>query len=151
MTDPQTAALAMRDRFVADEGRTPQEINSGMCFDFAEALEGEHGDLFETFELGNLYNHNFAAGEDCVDATGFDAAMIHRICPNWNPPAGFTWQTMFDDCGLSWTGTHGWAFCAQNGLSYDIENPEGVTNVFDLAFFQRIFAAYRARLVEPAA
>lgn len=131
---------SLRDRLCRENNKTPQQMNSGQCDEFADALEGEDP-RFESMELGNLYNHTTG---DCDDATGFDVEMIHRINPHWQPPADFTWEQAFDECGLSWTGTHIWAFCSANGLSYDIENVDGVANVFDLEFFKRIFAHYRA-------
>lgn len=143
--DINTITREMRDRLVAEYKQTPREINTGRCMEFCEELEREHPDLFESLELGNFYNHNYAAGEDAGDATGFDVELINRFNPNWRLPADFSWEEAFNDCGLNWTGTHVWAYCQYNGLCYDIENVEGVQNVFDLDFFKRIFDYCRSK------
>lgn len=130
---------ALRDELCQENGKTPLQMNSGQCDEFADALE-RMDSRFVSYELGNFYNHTTG---DCDDATGFDVDLIHRIIPNWKPPADFTWEEAFNESGLSWTGTHVWAHCSENGLSYDIENVDGVENVFDLDFFKRIFAHYR--------
>lgn len=149
--DPATALVhALRDEYVNGQGKTPREINSGQCFDFSEELERRYPEYFECEGFGNFMNHDFAAGQDCDDATGFDEKWHGPR--GWKPPEGMTWDDLFHGCQFSWDGTHGWAYCAKNGRYYDIENPDGVTDVFQLAFLQRIIAGYRAhRASKPVA
>lgn len=138
--DPAAVVHALRDKWIAEMGKTPKEINNGLCFDFAEALEHQHPDMFEAEGFGNFMNHDFDAGEDCDDATGFDQKWLQHK-PKWHPPEGLDWDDMFKI--FSWDGTHGWAYCKQNGLCYDIEHPDGVANVFDLTFLQPHIRHYR--------
>lgn len=137
---PSDIVRAKREQWCDDQGLTPKEINNGQCFDFAEELERENRDMFEAEGFGNFMNHDYEAGEDFGDATGFDQKWLqHR--PHWQPPEGLDWDDMFKI--FSWDGTHGWAYCERDSKCYDIEHPEGVYNVFDLTFLQPHIADYR--------
>jgi hypothetical protein len=137
--DPSAIVHRLRNQWVEQQGKTPQQINTGQCFDFAEELESEHPELFEAEGFGNFCNHDWNAGQCSDDATHFEYEkwMEPR---GWHPPHGLTWDDMFEL--FRFDGTHGWAYCGRNGLCYDIEAPDGVKNVFDLPFLQRIIHGY---------
>lgn len=145
--NPAALVHALRDEYVREQGKTPREINSGQCFDFAEELESRYRGMFETEGFGNFCNHDWDAGQCSDHATGFVTHWMEER--GWHPPEGMDWDDTFKM--FSFDGIHGWAYCFQNGLCYDIENPDGVKNVFDLAFLQRWVAGHRAitESVEP--
>lgn len=133
--DPSQLAHEVADRMLKEYGQSAMDFNSGNCFDYSDELAGLYPHVFNSLELGNFYNHDYDKGEDAGDATGFDEKLLAHY-PNWKPIKGMTWDQMFHR-GFNWTGTHGWAYCKANGLSYDIECPEGVANFLDLPFFKR--------------
>ena len=135
--DPHTQlAHEVAEELLAEYGVSAQEFNNGRCMEFSDELE-RRDSSFESLELGNFYNH--PEGGDCGDATGFGENWLARF-PEWQPPHGLTWQDLYARYGFDWTGTHMWAFCNANRLCYDIEAPDGVRNVLDLPFFQRMIA-----------
>lgn len=140
---PAPIAHALRDKLLAETGLTPEQFNSGHCMDFADDLAREHRDLFEEIEMANLFNHDYEAGEDSDDATGFDLDMVKKLFPVMEPPAGWTWDDLFQAVP---TGTHVWAYCHSDHHSYDIEAPDGVLNPLDLPFFQRLIHHYDAEV-----
>jgi hypothetical protein len=140
---PTQAVCALRDEWIAEQNTTAYAINRGQCFEFADALEEAYPDLFVSIEIGNIFRYEGKYNDDPV---GFDEALIAQHWPNIKPYPGLTWEQMFQDCDLSWPGTHGWAFCAQTGLSYDVETPEGVSNPFDLPFFDS-YKAHGAKVL----
>lgn len=140
--DPSEIVHKLRDRWVEETGKTPQQINAGMCFDFADELASDHPELFFSVGLGNFMNHDCKTGQNCWDATGFDLELLRLHYPAWHPPQGWTWKTMFEVVN---DGCHGWAICKTNGLCYDIEVPDGIANPFELPWFKRFFAALRSK------
>lgn len=131
--DPAAIAHQVRDELLAETGITAMEFNNGSCMDYADELE-RRDPSFHSLELGNFYNH--PEGGDCNDATGFGENWLANH-PEWQPPQGLTWQDLYDNYGFNWTGMHVWAWHEGTRLCYDIERPDGVSNVLDLPFFQR--------------
>ena len=140
---PTEIVIRVRDEFVAETGETPHQINRGQCFEFADALETAAPRLFQSLEIGNFYRYT---GEYKDEPVGFDEKLL-KTWPSFKPVHGLTWKQMFEDVGLSWPGTHGWAYCKQTGLCYDIETPEGKANPFELSFFESWFDHYHKNKV----
>lgn len=138
--DPSAIVKELRERYISETGKTPQQINSGLCFDFSDDLETEAPDLFMSVGVGNFMNHDHNAGECSDDATGWDMELIRLHYPNWQPAEGWTWEEMFEVLN---EGCHGWAICKQNGLNYDVEAPEGVASPFDLPWFKNFLSKQR--------
>lgn len=141
LNDPSAIVHELRDKWIKETGQTPQQINSGQCFNFSDDLETEHPELFSSVGLGNFMNHDYVSGEDCGDATGFDLELLRLHYPAWHPPQGWTWEQMFE---IVDDGCHGWAICTKNNLCYDIETPDGIANPFELPWFTRYLASHRS-------
>ncbi len=136
-SDPHTQlAHEVAEELLAEAGVSAMDYNTGRCMEYADELASRDSS-FDSLELGNFYNH--PEGSDCHYATGFGEKWLATF-PEWQPPSGLTWDDLYHQYGFDWTGMHVWAFCAANRLCYDIEAPDGVSNVLDLPFFQRIIA-----------
>jgi hypothetical protein len=123
-----------------DRGLTPRDINHGRCEEFANDLERVAPDIFQSISIGDIMRYN----ED-DDPTRFDEKLLRKYWPTYHPFEGVTWQEMFDN-GLNWPGIHAWAFSPVNKLCYDAETPHGVSNPFDLSFFDLWKVEVRANL-----
>jgi hypothetical protein len=113
-----------------------QEINSGLCPEFAEDLIEILGGSSDTFH--SLCCDEFMRGEN-GEETENEVWDQNLLTTHWNitPPDGTTWQELDKMC----IGYHVWIFF--EGRYYDCECPDGVDNFFNLPFFDRWIKSHK--------
>lgn len=159
----ETATIAVRtavssaikdqlSRWIAAGAPSAQYINSGggkecgCCVDFADELYwalSKEGIEVDEFGVDSFLSRNHES--DDGSGNPFDRALLTKYWPLIVPPAGFTWDDLAlvsADAGF-WPGTHQWVHVG--GQHFDAECPEGVDNFFDLPFFKRVLASWRAQ------
>ncbi|MGF7535287.1 hypothetical protein AAGG74_16670 [Bacillus mexicanus] len=110
-----------------------EEINCGLCNDFAEEIEYRFNGTVEI-----LSNDHFVEEREGLD--GWNGDEQDKWVKKWlkvydsMPPYPLTVEKLTDEI----RGYHCWVY--SDGLHYDAECPEGVKNMFDLPFFQRYLA-----------
>jgi hypothetical protein len=143
--------LDLREQWVVS-GRAEsfEEINSGQCEDFAEALveavleQSAEGDTpeIETIELPNFFRIDPKTGFALDEGGPLDRAKLSAALPNMKPPQGMSWDDLdrfIWDASICW-GYHVFAIC--EGRVFDSEAPHGVDGIFDLPFYQRFIARF---------
>lgn len=101
------------------------EINNGPCAYFAEITQSKFDGI-----LTILNSNTF------LDGLGLDereADWIEAILKHYNSPLPL--GLCMDDLNEMVFGYHQWVY--SDGKHYDAECPEGVTNLFNLPFYQR--------------
>ena len=165
-TETLTAAIRTTIRQWIEGGRAVEamDINcgkaDGCCDDFvADVYDTLGGQDVAYDELGLS-----EMGIDSVMAVGdesdpeafnegrpFDRTLLAKYWPSVQPPQGLSWDDL-DQLSVDASfncGTHVWI--AVNGRHHDAECPEGVDNLFELPFFQRVIASWKAdRAVEAS-
>jgi hypothetical protein len=145
---PAAIRTVMQRRLDSGWAKFGGEVN---CGDFIQPIYAELGGMLRTYELGidefgiqGLLNFNPDEGVSDVGAP-FDREIIAAHWPKIAPPAGLSWDDMDRlsvDAGLC-SGTHVWMVL--DGRHYDCECPDGVENPFELPFFQRVIASWKAK------
>lgn len=143
--------IDLREQWVAS-GRAEsfEEINSGQCDDFAEALveavleQSAEGDVpeIESIELPNFFQIDPNTGFAFDEGGPLDREKLLSALPNMKPPQGMSWDDLdrfIWDAGISW-GYHVFAIC--EGLVLDSEAPYGVDSIFELPFYQRFMLKF---------
>jgi hypothetical protein len=156
-----TAAIQQTVQQWIDKGLTkhPKDINCGMaqggcCDDFVsdvyETLGGQDV-AYDEMGLSELGIDNLMIpDEDFTEGRPFDRELLAEHWPNVQPTQGLTWDDLdqlSEDAGF-FTGTHVWI--TVGGRHYDAECPEGVDNLFELPFFERVIESWNAdRAMKP--
>jgi hypothetical protein len=139
------AARATLARWLAcDRAVDPAQINSGearggCCADFARDLCNALGTAAESLGVQDVGVDSFlVADEDETEGRPFDRRLLKKYWPGVQPPAGLTWDDIDDVSSLAsfCGGTHVWV--TADGRHYDSECVDGVSNFFELPFFQRV-------------
>lgn len=150
----EDAILEVRQRMLDDgEAESFLEINRGLCEDLAmEAIDlverragGEGRDLGLTdCSIGAFIEVDPRTGFAYDDGGPFDRELIARHYPLTAPPEGMTWDDM--DAVSGYCGINGGSHIVveHEARFYDAEVPEGVDNLFDLPYMQRLVAKWTA-------
>ncbi len=114
-----------------------QEINCGLCPEFAEELLHLLGGLSEVSR--SICCDELMMGE-AGEKDENDIWDTELLTKYWsiNPPPDTTWQEL-NNMNI---GYHVWIF--YKGKHYDCECPDGVNNFFDLPFFRRWINNYKS-------
>ena len=115
------------------EGHSPNEINNGNCFEFADDVESILPDRFISIGIDSLMLYR---GKWSDEEYAFDADLLTRQYPDYAPLNEHTWEEMFLWGVFAWPGIHAWAHCGVTGLCFDAETPEGIINPFALRYFE---------------
>lgn len=141
------AILEARKRYLEDGlADSLEAINEGLCGDFSDSVIEVLGGVREA-PVHDVSVASFqAAGAEggFEDGRPFDRELLTTHWPRVQPPGGLSWESLdalSADAALG-DGTHVWL--TDGVLHYDAECPHGVGNFFDLPFFQRIIADWRA-------
>jgi len=121
-------------QYAEENNCTAWDINNGLCADFAADLISKLGGYNDSiFELSGDMFFNFRDVEFAKENWGLITETEYGV---WSdkmldlygcPPINI--HNLKDELA------HVWVFC--DGKHYDAETPEGVTNWFQLPFFQR--------------
>ena len=150
----------IRGEMVRDgEADSFEDINNGHCEEFAErvvdmvvsqAADGKAPDI-EPFEMPNFFQVDPSTGFAYDNGGPLDRDLLLRVLPSMLPPGGISWDefdSLLSSTGIGW-GTHVFMVC--DGRVYDSEAPHGVDSMFELPFFERFMATWKANNAsEPA-
>lgn len=132
-SDPRAQVREVLAHYMAEHGQTPEVINDGGCFDFADDMHRHSAD-FQAISLGEIFTYDKDANGYPTDEIGFDEELLAKYWPSYQPLHGFTFEEMFLN-GFGWGGIHCWAHHHPTGLVFDAETPDGITNPFELSYF----------------
>lgn len=150
----EDAIREVRQRMLDDgEAESFLEINRGLCEDLAmEAIDlvqaragGTANDLgLSDSSIGSFIAVDPRTGFAYADGGPFDREMIAAHYPLTTPPEGMTWDDM--DAVSGYCGINGGSHIVveHEARFYDAEVPEGVDNLFDLPYMQRLVYAWSA-------
>lgn len=145
LLDLMRATVAdLRDEFV-DDGRaaSPEEINCGLCVDFAEALESRIlGTPLARLPGAVLQFEDFAIDPDGDGEPGDIRIEAISREPGFEPPPGLTWEDL-NRWRIGETVVHAWL--SLGSLHYDAETPQGVANPLDLPCIRSTVVAVAER------
>lgn len=146
-----TAVIRVRDTYLAD-GHSLWDIGNGLCENFAyDVLDIVIGDGWQVLENQDGRNWSsmateclFAAppeGSDYSDRWNWDALrdMYQIEIPEDQQPD--------HDAIIIESPSHCWVYF--EGLHYDCEHPDGVSNFFDLNFFRRYLGKVDTQTQSP--
>lgn len=142
------AVAAQRDEYMAGGGfASLAEINAGSCGAFASDVYHRLGGYPAVHGvLDHLRVDDFLLppeDEDGFNDGGpFDRELLAEHWPGVRPTQGLDWDdldALSAAAGFS-SGTHEWLHC--EGIFFDAEAPDGVSNFFELPFFQRVVAGW---------
>jgi len=129
------AILELRDVYLK-EGHVSSfsQINCGLCVEFAEQIEwmvpeAEHSS-------NDFFVQDIDQGWNGDGKDRWDVELLKSV--NSLPPAPYTIEM-----ANQIEGYHRWIML--DGLHYDAECPEGVTNFFDLPFFKEWLSSIQER------
>ncbi len=138
---------AMADLVASGMYVSARDVNAGYCGDFSD----------DVFAILHAQGMDAREGPDQVDVAmlmapeddgdepiRMDRGLLATHWPMIVPPEGLDWDDV-DAMAAHFSfspGTHVWTVL--DGRHYDAEVPDGVDNMFDMPFFQRLTATWQA-------